>query len=180
MVASSRSYFVRYIALLITSFATFFCATCLYLSFRKVMDLGGFVARGGPYEIAHPMPDWMVWVAPTATFLFIIFGIISQILAVQTGGVNFFRSGWVVIFLSGGLMDLEYGIFKYHRIIWSWLISGIIFTVMGAGPLFLSGWRKSIIFKPKGPAPALLLTIQLAIIGLAIYLGVVFIRGVAR
>jgi hypothetical protein len=32
---------------------------------RGVTELGGFVAAAGPYEIAHPAPEW-AWILPVA------------------------------------------------------------------------------------------------------------------
>ena len=41
------------------------CMTILNLGGRFVLGEGGFVARGGPYEIAHPAPDW-IWLVPVS------------------------------------------------------------------------------------------------------------------
>ena len=48
-----------------TSLAFGLCLTLLFFGMRAIMELGGFVAVGGPYEVAHPAPDW-VWVLPVS------------------------------------------------------------------------------------------------------------------
>ena len=37
-----------------------FCIALLWLGMRAVMDLGGFCASGGPYEIAVECPDAVI------------------------------------------------------------------------------------------------------------------------
>lgn len=42
------------------------CVALLFLATRTLMAAGtGFVASGGPYEIAHPAPEW-IWLVPAS------------------------------------------------------------------------------------------------------------------
>ena len=54
----------RFIVLFLFSFSL----TLLYQGMRAIMYLGGFVASGGPYAIAHPAPGW-VWIVPVSIIL---------------------------------------------------------------------------------------------------------------
>jgi hypothetical protein len=176
---SPRKILLRFIVHLISSFGIVFCLTCLFLGMRGVMDLGGFVAVGGPYQIAHPAPDW-VWLVPVSIIMGLIFVFINAGIAGSTGGVRLAVLAWPALFLSLGWNFLEYGIFKYHRLIWGWLICGILFVLMGGAPLLLGPIIKGIITRPKGTLPVLLLIIQLAVIGLSIYSAVAFFTALSR
>ncbi len=95
---------------------TFFL-TCLFLAMRGVMDLGGMVATGGPYEIAHPAPGW-VWIVPVSIIGFMILIFVSFIPVLSKDGGNVVAAFfWPAVFLSLAWNFLEYGIVK--TIIWS-------------------------------------------------------------
>ena len=59
------------------------CMTLLYHSMRGVMDLGGFVASGGPYHIAYQAPGW-IWVLPVSIIAGLVFLFLYSLFANKT------------------------------------------------------------------------------------------------
>jgi hypothetical protein len=123
-----------------TLLAIAFCISVLYHGMRPIMRLGGMVASGGPYAIAHPAPSW-VWVIP----LSIMFGmacVFINMFSHDPDGVNLMPLAWPGLFLSLGWNFLE---FAFHPpgggFAWGWLICGVVFAAMGGIPLLL-------VFKP--------------------------------
>lgn len=145
--------------LLLLPFGFTFLLTSLFLAMRGVMDLGGMVAIGGPYEIAEPAPGYW-WIFPIAIIgcIAIVFmsvgvfplggGAMSQaasplpnasMLSLSNSNASlvtiFF---WPAIFLSLGWNFLEYGFFRVEGISWGWAVCGVVFVVMGGLPLYLA------------------------------------------
>jgi hypothetical protein len=123
-----------------------FFLTSLFLAMRGIMDLGGMVAVGGPYEIAHPAPSY-VWIFPVAIIACILIVFFSMGMFSWGKGraslvALFF---WPAIFLSLGWNFLEYGFFKTGGTAWGWIVCGILFAVMGGLPLYL------VIKRRRGP-----------------------------
>lgn len=90
---------------------TFFL-TCLFLGMRGILDLGGMVARGGPYEIAHPAPSWW-WIIPmsiVACVLIILLIVFRP--SLRDKGSLVIVLFWPAMFISLGWNFLEYGFFK--------------------------------------------------------------------
>jgi hypothetical protein len=122
------------------------CLAVLSSGMRAIMATGtGFVAVGGPYEIAHPAPDW-VWVIPVSILAGWAFG---GLFALAAWRLDRFRAViviWSGLFLLLGFNFLQYGIDPEAGIVWGWLVSGVVFVIMGAVPLFgpLLGplWRR--------------------------------------
>lgn len=111
------------------------CLTLLFLAMRGVMDLGGFVAAGGPYEIAHPAPDW-VWVVPVSIVGGFLVGGVNLMAADRAGGYTLVLPIWCVLFLSLGWNFLEYGVRPPGGgLAWAWLMCAVLFFVMGLAPL---------------------------------------------
>jgi len=110
--------------------------TMLFWGGRAIMDLGGFVARGGPYEIAHPAPGW-VWVMPVSIWVGLIFGGLNAAVAHASRGPNLVGLAWSGLFLSLGWNFLEYGLDPPTAgIAWGWLVCAAVFIPMGAAPLW--------------------------------------------
>ncbi|MCP4647058.1 MAG: hypothetical protein GY852_04880 [bacterium] len=115
-----------------------FAISTIYQGMRFVMFLGGFVARGGPYEIAHPAPDW-IWIFPVSMFLlmFSLFG--SLAVSAKTRGPNLMSLSWSAIFLSLGWnftqLGFGIGISAGEGLIFSWVICALLFIPMGLIPL---------------------------------------------
>jgi hypothetical protein len=117
-----------------------FCITLLWLGMRAVMDLGGFCASGGPYQIAVECPDAVILTTPVS----ILGGFVAAGLMLW-GGASL-RGGWLglvflawpALFLSLGWNFLEYGFFPPEGgWVWSWIFCGVVFVLMGAIPLIV-------------------------------------------
>ena len=135
--AGGRPFWVRLLLSLISVFGLSFSLTCLYIGMRGIMRLGGFVASGGPYEIAHPAPRY-VWIFPVSIFLGLICVFIQGAQAGKLGGLNLVPLAWPALFISLGWNFLEFG---FHPpggagLAWGWLVCGVVFWLMGFVPLF--------------------------------------------
>lgn len=119
-----------------------FLLTLLFLAMRGVMDLGGMVALGGPYEIAHPAPGYW-WTFPLSIIgmVLIIFwnmGMFSMFTIGQVKSSLVALLFWPAIFLSLGWNFLEYGIFRSGGLSWGWVVCGVAFVAMGGFPVYLA------------------------------------------
>jgi hypothetical protein len=171
--------------------------TWLYLGMRGIMRLGGFVASGGPYHIAHQAPGW-VWMLPVSIFLGLIAVFVSFSATKHIGGPNLMALAWSALFLSTGWNFVEFGFNPPvgQGPVWAWIICAIFFIPMGAIPLLIifSSVRTSLrtrrekqgLYETDGESrqkkvkwgPSLLL--QLIAVGLGIYLGIGFFNTQAR
>lgn len=146
----------RWLWLLLLPFAFTFLLTCLFLAMRGVLDEGGMVAVGGPYEIAHPAPSYW-WIFPVAIIGCVVIALASMgvfsLSRMASGSVDmpFLGGGmraeggpinlvalffWPAIFLSLGWNFCEYGLFKTEGLAWGWVVSGVVFVLMGGLPLY--------------------------------------------
>jgi hypothetical protein len=117
------------------------CLALLSSGMRAIMATGtGFVAVGGPYEIAHPAPDW-VWVVPVSVLAGWAFGAVFALSAARYDRFRVTTVIWVLLFLLLGFNFLYFGITP-DGIVWGWLLSGLVFVIMGAAPLTGPLWRK--------------------------------------
>jgi hypothetical protein len=170
----------RYALFYFTIFGVAFCISVLYQAMRPIMRLGGMVASGGPYAIAHPAPPW-VWIVP----LSIITGMICFFLNLFTGpdgdGVNLMPLAWPGLFLSLGWNFLE---FTFNPpgggLAWGWLICGVVFVLMGGLPLLVvfKAARDKVKFrlqKGEGPGPYVW---QWLLVVLGVVLGIFFFKSV--
>jgi hypothetical protein len=127
----------------VSAFGIFFGLTLLWFGMRTIMATsGGFVAIGGPYEIAHPAPNW-VWIMPVSVWIGMGFGALNAFSARWAEGFDLVVIAWSATFLSLGYNFAEFGL-GYHGggLIWGWLICALVFIPMGAIPLFwlARGW----------------------------------------
>ena len=97
-----------------------------------IMDEGGFVASGGPYEIAHPVPEGF-WLFPVAFIGIWVFTIAYSIFANRIGGFGLAYATWCALWTSVGAVTLWYGIAPPGGggLVWGWLIMGVIFLAVG-------------------------------------------------
>jgi len=115
--------------------------TLLNLGGRAIMAEGGFVATGGPYEIAHPAPGW-VPLMPLSILSGFALGGWSLHLSRRTGGFSLLGAVWAALFISLGV---QFGSMALHPpggdgIAWGWMICAIVFIPMGvAGGLASRG-----------------------------------------
>jgi hypothetical protein len=120
-----------------TIFGAAFAVTCLYLGMRPIMRLGGMVAAGGPYAIAHPAPSW-VWILPVSIFLGMGCFFLN-LFSSDPDGVNLMPLAWPGVFLSCGWNFLEFTFTPPGGgIAWGWLVCGVLFVLMGGLPLLLA------------------------------------------
>jgi hypothetical protein len=113
--------------------------TMLFLSMRAVLDVGGFCAEGGPYQIETHCPDGAL-LAPLAIFTGLgsagLMAWRGSRLGARYAGLVFLA--WPALFMSLGWNFIEYGIWPpppATGIEWGWLIPGVLFEIMGAFPL---------------------------------------------
>jgi hypothetical protein len=171
--------------------------TILYSGMRVIMRTeGGFVAAGGPYEIAHPAPDW-VWLIPLAVMTTIMLVMFNVFTAWRGQGINLVAVWWSALFIALGWNFLDFGISSPFGggIEWGWLIPGVLFWVMGLAPLvllgrwFREGWRRvrdrqmtlpgpGMFGMPSAEVPAAYVVAQVAGIALGVIGGIALFRTV--
>lgn len=143
-----------------------FCLTAsiagLWLGMRAVMNIGGYCASGGPYEIAVECPPGVDLVI----ILAVPVGILSAGIVAWRGSrlgrswAGIAGLAWPVLFLSLGWNFLEYAVRPPDGsggLVLGWLIPGVIFVLMGAFPLLilLRARRKAALLdRLPGPLPA--------------------------
>ncbi len=118
--------------------------TLLYRTMAVIMETeGGFVATGGPYEIAHPAPDW-AWLVPISILSLFAFGGLSLWASMRGWGLNPIAYAWSALFLSLGWNFLRLGLIdppEGQGAAWGWIVSGVAFWLMGLGPALGPVWR---------------------------------------
>ncbi len=126
----------RWTLFLLCPFVFSFCIACIYLGMRGVMRLGGFVATGGPYEIAHQAPNW-IWVFPLAILLMMASIFISLFASSRISGPNIMALSWSALFISLGwnFMQFGFGIGMGGMLSGGWIICAVVFIPMGLVPL---------------------------------------------
>ncbi len=115
-----------------------FFLTILWFAMRGLLERGGAVATGGPYEIAHPAPGY-TWVVPLAVIACVVIALWS--LGTFTHGRG--KSSlvallfWPVVFVSLGWNFLEFGIFRTGSNGLAWTICGAVFLIMAPIPIYV-------------------------------------------
>ena len=126
----------------VSAFGVSACIAALFMGMRGVMDLGGWVAAGGPYEIASPAPDW-VWIVPVSIVAGVAFGGLNFVAAWRAGGFTLLPFIWTALFFSLGWNFLEYGFRppEGDGPVWGWIVCGVVFWLMAipAVPSFYGG-----------------------------------------
>jgi hypothetical protein len=125
--------------LFVSAFVFTGCLTLLFLAMRGVLALGGMVASGGPYAIAHPGPGW-IWLFPVTIWVGLISFFVHFIFQLDAGGPSLLLLAWPALFLSLGYNFLEFAFFQPgggHQVVWSWLVCGLLSVVMGGGPVVM-------------------------------------------
>lgn len=112
------------------------CMTLLFLATRAIMATGtGFVAVGGPYEIAHPAPGW-IWIVPTSILSGVVFIALQWAGASRLQGFTVIMPMWVALFLALGENFLEMGVPTAATGGIAWIVCGVVFWGMAIMPLF--------------------------------------------
>lgn len=112
--------------------------TLLNLTGRVVMSMGGFVASGGPYAIAHPAHGWMA-IVPLAIVSAGFAAVFSVWLSRKTGGFGLLTWLWAGLFVSLGVQFAIFGLKPPAqsgvKIVWGWIVCAALFIPMGIAPL---------------------------------------------
>ncbi len=114
--------------------------TLMYLGMRAVMDIGGACADGGPYVPRVSCPQGV----PLAMLGGIWGGLIMcglyAVVSIRYKIPSFLGFAWPALFISLGWNFLDFGIDPPGDmgLVWGWLICGVVFMLMGAGPLLIA------------------------------------------
>lgn len=170
---NQKSQVSRIIRSAIGLFIFCFALTILFLGMRAVMEVGGFCAEGGPYEIAVPCPQGIAFLMPLSIFAMFAGGLL-YFTAPLENGPKWGHLFWSALFISLGWNFFEFGIYPPmgEGISIAWIVCGVLFVLMGAGPLFVL--RKNIIFGSKNSDGFLnikLIVLHIAVVAVGIYLG---------
>jgi hypothetical protein len=112
----------------------------VYLSMRAVMDVGGFCAEGGPFEIETHCPQGVPGVMVGSLWGGIILAGVYIWQVMRHNVPSFVGLLWPALFLSLGWNFLEYAFDPpgaQGGVVWGWLICGIVFMLMGGLPLLV-------------------------------------------
>jgi len=127
----------RGIALFVTLVLFGGSLTVLYFAMRAVMDVGGFCAAGGPYEISTPCPEGTVAPLVIAPPLMVISLLAYIGLSRSTAGAV---TLWATIFGALGWNFVDKGLIAPRvageAMIWGWMLPGAVFWVMALVPLY--------------------------------------------
>ncbi|MBN2571916.1 MAG: hypothetical protein JXA68_07300 [Ignavibacteriales bacterium] len=147
----------------VTAILFFFCLASLYLGMRGIMDLGGFVAYGGPYVIQHEAPGW-VWIMPVSIIAGMASVFLNQVFSKRIGGWSIILPVWSLLFISLGENFLEYSFLTVNGqtvIAWGWLICGVLFVLMGGIPIiFINKIWKNYLLKKQSYSTAIQYTMM--------------------
>jgi hypothetical protein len=116
------------------------CITILFLSMRAVMDIGGYCAEGGPYEIAVHCPEGVAILVPLGMMGGMAAAFIMGAAGDGIGGPygSLPMLAWPAVFISLGWNFLEYGIWPpapAEGPVLGWIFTGIVFMITGGAPL---------------------------------------------
>lgn len=112
--------------------------TLVFLGMRAVMDIGGFCAEGGPYEIAAHCPDGATPALLLGMFMGMASAALGSAFGIRIGGIwaTVPVLAWAGLFGSLGWNFMDYGLFNApDGIELGWAIPGVMFWVMAAVPL---------------------------------------------
>jgi hypothetical protein len=116
------------------------CLTLLFLGMRAVLDVGGFCAEGGPYEIAQHCPQRVPGIMVGSIWGGLIFAAVYCWQLLKYGIPGFGMLLWSALFLSLGANFLQYGINPPGPAdgpVGGWLVCAFLFILMGGVPLLL-------------------------------------------
>jgi hypothetical protein len=117
------------------------CAlTLLFLSMRSVMNVGGFCAEGGAYNIRQHCPQGVPGVMTGSIWGGLILALAYVWLLSRSKVPGLALLLWPALFLSLGWNFFEYAFDPPGTgggPVWGWLLCGIVFAAMGGLPLIV-------------------------------------------
>ena len=117
--------------------------TMLFFGMRAVMDIGGFCAEGGPFEIAHHCPAGSVTLTLGGFWMLAVAAMVYIWQVVKHSVPSFAALLWSALFLALGWNFLEFGLNPPvgDGVEWGWLVCAIVFGAMGGIPaVFFAPW----------------------------------------
>lgn len=142
------------------------CAvTLLFLAMRAVMEIGGACAEGGPYVPRQECPDGVPGILVGSIWGGLILAGVYVWNVVRHGVPSFAWLFWPALFLSLGWNFFEYALDppgEGDGLVWGWLVCGVLFAVMGGGPLVLGRHLLLRAATARAPRRAYWIALQLA------------------
>lgn len=124
------------VGVLLTGAGVAAALTLVFLSMRAVLDVGGYCASGGPYEIATPCPKHVAGTLILSIWVGLVLVGLYVWQAARAHAPSLVALLWPALFLSLGSNFLEYGV-RGGGVV-GWLICGVLFVLMGGVPLALA------------------------------------------
>lgn len=110
--------------------------TVIFLAMRSVMQIGGSCASGGPYVVAQECPEGVGGALGLGIPLLFLFGGFMMVAANKVQAPQIIGLAWPALFISLGWNFLDFtDSDPTMGTNTGFLICGILFMVMGAGPL---------------------------------------------
>jgi hypothetical protein len=111
--------------------------TLVYLSMRAVMNVGGFCAEGGPYQIATHCPKGTAGFMLGGIWGGLIFAALYVWRTIKARIGSFVGLLWPALFLSLGWNFLDFAIHppEGQGLVGGWLVCAVLFFIMGGAPL---------------------------------------------
>jgi hypothetical protein len=109
----------------------------LFLGMRSVMEIGGSCASGGPYVVANTCPKG-IWMVPVSIWVGLMGVGVYSVAVMRFPGPRWGLLAWPALFISLGWNFWEYALDPPGDAdgpVIGWLICGVVFVVMGGGPL---------------------------------------------
>lgn len=150
----------------------------IFMAMRAVLDIGGFCAEGGPYEIETHCPAGVPLLMTVAFPGLFGFGGLMVWRGARIGGSYAVAAAlaWPALFLSLGWNFLEYGFAPVGGggWAWGWLLCGVVFVIMGGGPLLFALRTEGVVRRPARAVRPWLFAVALAVVagiglGYAVY-----------
>jgi Short C-terminal domain len=114
--------------------------TLTFLSMRSVMNVGGFCAEGGPYQIRQHCPQGVPGLLLGGIWGGVILALVYIGVVIKWHVPHFIHLLWSALFLSLGWNFFEFAFNPpgtTKGVVWGWLICGVLFVLMGGLPLIV-------------------------------------------
>ena len=122
------------------------CLTMVTLGSVQLMKAGGFVASGGPYQIARPAPEGS-WVLPLWFIGLFVFSSLHTIFVWRIKAPRLNYATWCALWTAVGAVTFWYGLYppQGKGPAWGWLIMGGVFLLVGFGSVATNFATRNII-----------------------------------